>query len=82
MDYAGPLEDCMFLVVVDAHNKWLEITVMKSSSAKSYGQPSVALDYQRNSLAIMTHNWCLKSSGHSCKQMEFSTSSQRRITLQ
>lgn len=34
IDYAGPLEDRMFLVVVDAHSKWPEVTVMKSTSAE------------------------------------------------
>ncbi|KAL6473975.1 hypothetical protein MHYP_G00175360 [Metynnis hypsauchen] len=32
VDFAGPFEDKMFLVVVDAHSKWPEIAVMRSTS--------------------------------------------------
>ena len=34
IDYEGPMEDRMFLVVVDAHSEWPEVTVMKSTSAE------------------------------------------------
>lgn len=34
IDFAGPLENCMFLVVVDAHSKWPEVVVMKSTSSE------------------------------------------------
>ncbi len=30
MDFAGPFMDRMYLVLVDAHSKWMEATVMKS----------------------------------------------------
>lgn len=32
IDFAGPLEGHMFLVVVDAHSKWPEVIVMKKTS--------------------------------------------------
>ncbi|KAL6455440.1 hypothetical protein MHYP_G00004880 [Metynnis hypsauchen] len=32
VDFAGPFEDKMFLVVVDAHSKWPEIAVMRSTT--------------------------------------------------
>lgn len=34
IDFAGPLENHMFLVVVDAHSKWPEVAVMKSTSSE------------------------------------------------
>ncbi len=32
-DFAGPVKDKMFLVVIDAHSKWPEVAIMKSTSA-------------------------------------------------
>nr|XP_061835653.1 uncharacterized protein K02A2.6-like [Nerophis lumbriciformis] len=34
VDFAGPLENHMFLVVIDAHSKWPEVAVMKSTSSE------------------------------------------------
>ena len=34
MDYAGPIEGHMLLVIADAHSKWLEAHVTTSSTAK------------------------------------------------
>ncbi|XP_039520330.1 uncharacterized protein K02A2.6-like [Pimephales promelas] len=34
VDFAGPVEDKMLLVVVDAHSKWPEVSIMKSTSAE------------------------------------------------
>ncbi|XP_062389467.1 uncharacterized protein K02A2.6 [Sardina pilchardus] len=34
IDFAGPVENHMFLVVVDAHSKWPEVVVMKNTSAE------------------------------------------------
>lgn len=33
IDFAGPLEEHMFLVLLDAHSKWPEVEVMKSTSS-------------------------------------------------
>ena len=33
MDFAGPMDGRMFLVVVDAHSKWLEVIPMKTATA-------------------------------------------------
>jgi len=33
MDYAGPKEGRMFLVIIDAHSKWLEVIPMKTATA-------------------------------------------------
>lgn len=33
IDYAGPFMNCMFLIIVDAHTKWLDIHVTSSSTA-------------------------------------------------
>ncbi|KAI7811353.1 hypothetical protein IRJ41_013611 [Triplophysa rosa] len=33
IDFAGPLEDHMFLVLLDTHSKWPEVEVMKSTSS-------------------------------------------------
>ncbi|XP_060072089.1 uncharacterized protein K02A2.6-like [Ylistrum balloti] len=35
IDYAGPFLNNMFLVVVDAHSKWLDVVRMSSTSAES-----------------------------------------------
>lgn len=36
LDFAGPFMDNMFLVIVDAHSKWLDVHIMKSiTSAKT-----------------------------------------------
>ncbi len=35
IDYAGPFEGSMFLVVVDAHSKWIEVVKMSGTSAES-----------------------------------------------
>lgn len=34
IDFAGPLEDRMFLVAVDAHSKWPEVAIMRSTTAE------------------------------------------------
>ena len=34
VDYAGPFMGSMFLVVVDAHTKWLEVIPMTTTSAE------------------------------------------------
>nr|XP_061811684.1 uncharacterized protein K02A2.6-like [Nerophis lumbriciformis] len=34
VDFAGPLENHMFFVVIDAHSKWPEVAVMKSTSSE------------------------------------------------
>ena len=33
IDFAGPMDGRMFLVVVDAHSKWMDVIVMKSATA-------------------------------------------------
>ena len=35
MDYAGPYQGKMLLVIVDAFTKWLEVHVMNSSTAEA-----------------------------------------------
>uniref|UniRef100_A0A8C3HCL2 Gypsy retrotransposon integrase-like protein 1 n=1 Tax=Chrysemys picta bellii TaxID=8478 RepID=A0A8C3HCL2_CHRPI len=35
VDFSGPLEGSMFLVVVDAHSKWPEVSIMQSTTAES-----------------------------------------------
>ena len=32
IDYAGPFQGCMFLVVIDSHSKWLEVIPMQHST--------------------------------------------------
>ena len=34
-DYAGPMEGKMFLILVDAHSKWMEVAVMSSATSTS-----------------------------------------------
>ncbi|CAM5099654.1 unnamed protein product [Eretmochelys imbricata] len=35
VDFTGPLEGSMFLVVVEAHSKWPEVSIMQSTAAES-----------------------------------------------
>ena len=35
MDYAGPFLGKIFLIVVDAHSKWPEVLIMKSTTSQS-----------------------------------------------
>ncbi|KAJ8375556.1 hypothetical protein SKAU_G00061360 [Synaphobranchus kaupii] len=35
VDFAGPYEDRMFLVAVDAHSKWPEVAIMRSTTEKT-----------------------------------------------
>ncbi|XP_012713748.2 uncharacterized protein K02A2.6 [Fundulus heteroclitus] len=34
IDFAGPIEDRMLLVVVDAHSKWQDVVIMKSTTTR------------------------------------------------
>ena len=34
IDLAGPYEDRLFLVALDAHSKWPEVTIMKSTTTE------------------------------------------------
>ncbi|XP_061151222.1 uncharacterized protein K02A2.6-like [Syngnathus typhle] len=34
IDFAGPVEDRMFLIAVDAHSKWPEVAIMRSTTAE------------------------------------------------
>ena len=34
IDFAGPFEDRMFLIAVDAHSKWPEVAIMRSTSTE------------------------------------------------
>ena len=33
MDFAGPIDNHMLLVIIDAHSKWLEVFPLKSASS-------------------------------------------------
>ena len=33
VDYAGPLQGKMFLVVIDAHSKWMEVAITSSATS-------------------------------------------------
>ena len=35
LDYAGPFLDRMFLIVVDAHSKWLEVFPLKTATSET-----------------------------------------------
>lgn len=60
MDIAGPFLGCMFLIVIDAHSKWLEVRLLSSTTSSSiissirsifaqFGLPSVVVtDNGRN----------------------------------
>lgn len=35
LDYAGPFMEKMFLIVIDAHSKWMEVEIVNSSTAQA-----------------------------------------------
>lgn len=35
IDFAGPFLGHMFLLLIDAHSKWLEVSIMKTSTTKA-----------------------------------------------
>ena len=47
LDYAGPLENKMFLVVIDAHSKWLDVFPVSSATSE------VTMDKLRICLLLM-----------------------------
>ena len=84
IDYAGPMEGKMFLVIVDAHSKWIDIHITNSSTS------SVTIELLRKTFAALD---CLRllyrttrphsralSSQISLKGTEFVTSEHHRIT--
>ena len=61
LDYAGPFLDRMFLIVVDAYSKWLEVFPLKTATSETtigalrrlfsqFGLPEHIVDGQRNSI--------------------------------
>ena len=36
IDFAGPMDNVTFLVIVDAHSKWIEVVKMNSTTGYSY----------------------------------------------
>ena len=51
IDYAGPVEGQMLLVMIDAHSKWIEVEVGKDATAEAIIQRLrtifARLEYQR-----------------------------------
>ena len=35
LDYAGPISGKMFLVIIDAHSKWLDVKMVNSATSNS-----------------------------------------------
>ena len=35
LDYAGPINGKMFLIVIDAHSKWMEVEIVNSATAQA-----------------------------------------------
>ncbi|XP_045462448.1 uncharacterized protein K02A2.6-like isoform X1 [Harmonia axyridis] len=53
LDFAGPLRNTMYLIIVDAHSKWLEVLTMKSTTSEMtretfarFGLPEVVVSDQ------------------------------------
>ena len=72
IDYAGPFQNSMFLVVVDVHSKWPE--VIPANSTTSSPTIEVLRDlFARHGIpeqiATMVHNLFLRSSGCSSGPM-------------
>ena len=41
LDFAGPLEDCMFLILIDTHSKWIEPFCTPSATSGVEAQDSL-----------------------------------------
>ena len=39
IDYAGPYKGHMYLVVIDAHSKWMEVHIMPSTTSAAFQRP-------------------------------------------
>lgn len=77
IDFAGPLENHMFSVVVDAHSKCPQVAIMKSTSSERTIEELRSI-FSRFGL---TQQLVTKSSRHSWKRMVVSISSLPHITL-
>ena len=76
IDYAGPFQNSMFLVVVDAHSKWPEVIPVSSTTSSSNIERSYAIfspdsEFLNRSLVTMVHNLFLRSSRRSSGPMVF-----------
>ena len=60
IDYAGPLDGKIFLVVIDAHSNWIEVFPVTSATAQSTIQSYVScshnLEFQSRSYQTIVHN--------------------------
>lgn len=72
IDYAGPLQNVMFLVVVNAHSTWAEMIAVSSTTSKFQVQPlksnaifSPDFEFLNISLVTMVNNLFLGSSRRS-----------------
>ena len=48
VDYAGPMDGLMFLIVVDAYSKWMEVVPVKSATSQ------VTIEKLTNYLSLLT----------------------------
>ena len=85
IDHAGPFMEKLFLVVVDAHSKWLEVKIVPSTSSQAtihalrsifaiHGLPDVI--FLDNGTAFTTSSLTI-----SCKRMASDTSSHHPTIL-
>ncbi|KAM8719105.1 hypothetical protein ACLKA7_011763 [Drosophila subpalustris] len=74
IDYAGPMEGMMLLIISDAYSKWLEVTVTKSTTASatimlldevftSYGVPLMVVSDSGTNFTLAELNNYLDSVG-------------------
>ena len=70
IDYASPFQNSMFLVVVDAHSKWPEVSKLQARPSKSYAIGSPDLEFLNRSLVTMVRNLFLRNSGRSSGQVQ------------
>ncbi len=47
LDYAGPVNGNMFLVLIDAYSKWLEVKIASSASSSICGQYVPLMGYRK-----------------------------------
>ena len=67
IDYAGPIQGKMFLVVVDAHSKWIEVSIVNSATSfvtiqklrsmfSTHGLPRVVVS-DNGSVFTISNSW-------------------------
>ena len=90
-DFAGPIDGRMFLIVTDAHSKWLEVVAMTSTTSKAtiaefqrlfaqFGLPSALVT--NNGPQFTSEEWATFMSQHGIVHMRSSANSALQKSLE